>query len=431
MISSAGCAPRVRWCAAVRRLVTAGVAALAAMAPAAVAGAMGEARLWVVQPPGELAAFSTRDFARIGGVPLPGFAFEDPQRLSVNRRGEILARAGNDSLWTWDGFRWRSRSRPPNSRYVTPTDSTRGSCNREWYLGEGGVSLFLLETSTVNWTGEAGETDSALLAARMERTDFELESQAEVFRTPYRRCEDHAPLLAWTEPCVEARVIASGGRIDDYFVIESLDAWIPRGEDNSAQASLRRTSYTLVGGRWRADSLGYEGDIFADRGAVILWAESDGGCCGWANEGSNNAWIRRGDVTRPYFDEWGRYRNQDVDVSFHVTDPVPSPDRVAIGFTIRADGDLRESAEGHADSLEIQRVGALAAQTPVAEVVTLDPVPATRWRREHAEFIGWLDPDRVLVLERGRLLAVNLPTGRVRVTGIRARGPRDVMLVMP
>jgi hypothetical protein len=406
------------------------------------------AALWVVQPSGELVAYSTRNFASIGGVRLPEFAFRAPACLSVNRRGEILARASGDSLWLWDGHRWRIRWRPANPRYLAPMDSTRGTCHRAWFLGGRGGSLFLLETSTVSWSGDparpgtAGSgwaglpripgVDSAHIAARMEETDFDLRRRIEVFDMPYARCEENRfRMVAVTGGCREAQVIAVGGIIDDFFVLDYRRALHPAGRIVVASATWHWRFYRRQGGTWRADTADARGDSYADDGRAVIGSDPEVGCCGWSNASSNNAWIRRDGATMPFFDEWGRYQNQDVDLSFFAESPLLSPDRTSIGFTVHGRGRLRGTSNGPADSLEILRAGEQLRECPVAEVVVLDPRPATRWRRAHAEFVGWLSPRRALVIEQNRLLDVDIGSGRARDTGITVRGRADVFLTQP
>ena len=126
-----------------------------------------------------------------------------------------------------------------------------------------------------------------------------------------------------------------------------------------------------------------------------------------------------------------RARNQDYDVSFFTENPTPSPDRRAVGFTIRAGGELRESAEGHADTLELARVNAGLADLPVAEVDALDPKLSTLWRAAHAEFAGWLDRNRVLIVDHGSLAVIDLSTGERRDTHVAVRGLNDVIVLPP
>jgi hypothetical protein len=386
--------------------------------------------IWVAQPPHALFALD-RDLATVGRVELPPFAFEDPTRISVNARGQILVRVTSDSVWIWDGAQWRSRSRPPNPHYLAPTAFTTGSCNRTWLLGAADSSLFMLETSTVVWSG-GDEPDSAYLAARLEETDFELHPRGLMFDHPYARCEDSpSPGADFSDACSEARVTAPGGVVSDFLVLTQQRAVEPRSPRSVAVAEEVQSIFVHDPGGWRLDSLSLSGDAFFDRGRTQVGSSADGACCGWANKSSNSSWVVRNGVVTTFFDEWARYRNQDYDISFFADRPMPSPDRRAVAYTIRADGELRLSANGHADTLELQRVNAALAELPVVEVDGLEPSPATLRRAVHAELAGWLDPNVVLLVVRGELTTCDVRTGARRATGIRVRGAKDVFVLAP
>ncbi len=383
-----------------------------------------EARLWVAEAPNHLVAYSAA-LERLGGVGIPDFAFVDPARILVNRRGQLLIPVTRDSVWIWDGASWRQRTRSPNASYLL-----RGSCDRKWYLGAADSSAFLLETSTISWQG-ALDVDSAYNAARFEETDFDLKPRHAIFDLPYERCEDNpSPVAALTEPCEEAGVVASNGVVDSFFVLDRMVPRATRSEGSVAQAEGANTLFVRTQAGWRSRGE-RSAQLYFDRGETQIGSIGDFACCGWSNENSNQSWIVRQGVQVVFFDEWPRYHNEHSDVSFFTDNLAPAPDRRAIGFTIRGDGTLHASADEPPDSLELRRVKASLAELPVAEVDALDPIPSTLWRAEHAEFVGWLDRDRVLILEQGALAVVDVRTGRRSDSGIRVRKIQDVLMVAP
>jgi hypothetical protein len=114
-------------------------------------------------------------------------------------------------------------------------------------------------------------------------------------------------------------------------------------------------------------------DINAD-GSAWVTADVDGGCCGWYNEGSEQTYFRGGDTAQVVFDEWSAFGNNDYDVSFYTAAARISPDARCIALSVHAtDGpgaELRLSADGHADPLELHSVQAALADMPVVEVVS-------------------------------------------------------------
>ncbi|MFN8588664.1 MAG: hypothetical protein U0704_12795 [Candidatus Eisenbacteria bacterium] len=382
-----------------------------------------EARFWVVEPPSHLVAYSSA-LEMLGGVKLPDFASMEPARILVNRRGQLLVPVSSDSVWIWDGAKWRQRARHTNAAYLQ-----RGSCDRSWYLGADS-SAFLLETSTITWPG-AFDVDSAYNAARFEETDFDLKPRRTIFDLPYERCEDNmSQVVAFTGPCEEALVVASNGVVDSFFVLVRMVPGQMPSEGSVAWAKADRSLFVRARSQWRSTAWPSAQSYF-DRGETMIGSVEDNACCGASNENSNQSWITRHGVSLVFFDEWARFHNENCDVSFFADGLVPAPDRHAIGFTIRAEGAPTASTDGTPDQNELRRVEASLAELPVAEVTTLDPAPTTRWRAEHAEFVGWLDSDRVLIVQQGTLVVVNVRNGSRSEPGIRVRGIEDVILVTP
>src|SRR5262245_40100485 len=62
-----------------------------------------ENHLWVLQPPDEMVEYDPVTFVRGRAVAVPEILFQNPDRLSMNRRGQMLARLEGRKFWFWDG----------------------------------------------------------------------------------------------------------------------------------------------------------------------------------------------------------------------------------------------------------------------------------------------------------------------------------------
>jgi hypothetical protein len=79
---------------------------------------------------------------------------------------------------------------------------------------------------------------------------------------------------------------------------------------------------------------------------------------------------------------------------------------------------LREG--GHADSLELRRLRHALAEMPVTEVYEPGASRIPVRRILHAELVGWSNDREVLLLDRGRIVAVDVLTGGRRESPILA-----------
>src|SRR5207245_4570597 len=69
---------------------------------------------------------------------------------------------------------------------------------------------------------------------------------------------------------------------------------------------------------------------------ALLEAIADSGCCGWANESSDQALLLKNGKTVILFDEFKQYQNQDYDISFFTSNAFLSPSGGLVAFTINA-----------------------------------------------------------------------------------------------
>lgn len=236
---------------------------------------------------------------------------------------------------------------------------------------------------------------------------------------------------ACSETCSEAEAWAPGGVVDDFLFVKH---WVP-GQLGAAYGPsflLRRAARG-----WQPTPIARTVEQFlaaADGGSTWIEVECDAGCCGWSNESSDRTtWVAAGRI-RVLFDEWSRYHNRDYDVSFFTSHARIAPDRRHVALTIRATepaGAERPSSEGHPDSLGLAAIRRALADLPMVEVHGTGSDSTVRRRVTHAEAIGWSSALELVILERGRLVALDVRTGRRREPDIRVRNAADAIVTRP
>jgi hypothetical protein len=416
-------------------LLALGIVAGFSCAP--LARAVPEVTLWVVQPPGELVAFEPSDFSRIGGVRIPPAAFDDPSQLAVNGHGQFLVRLDDQHLWLWDGAKARTLPVVPASeRASSAFHAVGGTPTRQWLLGDDGTSLFVVE-GVARAPDDAG-SDTCETPLRMSQTDLSQRLRQDVFARTVRPCRKHMFLAAETEPCPDPSVWVPDGVVRSCAVLTHWEQMGGLPEESPPDASCVRTLYISTAGGWRASELTQLQseepllDISSD-GSAWVQPESDGGCCGWSNDSSDQTVFGDADTTEIVFDEWSTFHNQDYDVSFYTDEARIAPDARHIAFTVRATegaaAEIRLSAEGHADSLELNSIRASLAELPLVMVVRTRPRSAEVLRLPHVELVGWAGDSEVVVVDDGYLATVNMYTGQRRRSDIPVRSAADALIV--
>jgi len=401
-------------------------------------GAAPDATLWVVQPPGQLVAFDSVDFSRIGGVRIPVDAYDDPSKLAVNGHGQFLVQLDADHLWLWDGTKAVTLPSTPRLAGVSMLTPTGGHApTRQWLLGGDGSSLFVVE----GMAREANEAaDSTVTSVRMLRTDLAQRRGTQIFSRTVRPCRRQMELVADTEPCPDPEVWAPGGVIRNCVV---LTHWEQQGSFegyDTPNTTCYRTRYRAATAKWTSsdlDTIWSEQpllDISAD-GSAWVTTDIDGGCCGWSNDSSEQTYFHDGDTAHVVFNEWSVFGNKDYDVSFYTADARISPDAACVALSIHAtagfDPELRLSADGHADSLELRSVLASLADMPIVEVAQVRPHSAKVLRLPRTELIGWASDSELFVVQNRHVVAVDVLTGKRRRSTIEVRTAADALLVRP
>jgi hypothetical protein len=255
---------------------------------------------------------------------------------------------------------------------------------------------------------------------------------------PLEPCQRHADEVADVdEPCPDPSLWAPGRVVRDYIV---LTRW---QQDSAATAfegypvaSCHCTLYSRVKG-WQPRDLedcGDEPPAAADEsGLVRAEIVGDGGCCAESNGSSDQAIITMADTGLVVFDEWPRFHNQNYEVSFFAANLRIAPGGIRTAYTLHATGaasaEIPVSPEGHADSLELASIRRSLAELPLVEAHGLTPQPVLLRRLAHAELVDWLSDSELLVVEKRRLVAIDVVSGRLRETGIAVRSAQDASVV--
>lgn len=389
--------------------------------------------LWVLQPPGEIVAFEPSDFSRVGGVRIPGVAFHEPNRISINGAGQILARIDDEHLWLWDGSTATTLPTAPPLLGRAESESRAGTpFLRQWLLGNDGGSLFVLHGESRQERDPS--TQSATSRLVMWETNLWQQPRRKLFDREDKPCLDHAELDATAVPCADADVWAPGGVVSNCFVVTHWRQEYPGDAHTAPVAVLDRALHRRRGDGWQTTKIDSWGELLDLGGTRLSWVQAieDGGCCGWTNEGSDVTWVTSEDTSLVLFDEWSRFTNQNYDVSFSSVNARIAPTGERVAYTIHATSgateEIRLSSDGHADSLEVAAIHRSLKDLPIVEVHDTRP-PRLLLSVRHAELVGWMSDSEVLVVDKRRLVAIDVITKRRRESGILVRWPEDAIVV--
>jgi len=390
--------------------------------------------LWVVQPPGEVVAFDPADFSRVGGVRIPREAFDDPGRLSINGVGQMLVPLAAGHLWLWDGEAAKTLALPPEVAGSAPGDVP--AALPQWLLGNDRRSLYVLQREVRSAKRSAGDSVPTSLVVR--EMSLALEPREVIEEAPDAPCETHGYFDTSPEPCPEPTLWAIGGVARDFFVLTRWEEEPRRGsEDDVPQAEGRLTLFRRGPKGWRAaEPPPWSGESLLDVSADgHSWIQPQGEdvYSVLENETSDVTWFVRGDSSRTVFDEWSQFHNRDYDVSFFTANAVIAPGGTRVAYTVHATAaaatEIPLSPDGHPDTLELAAIRHSLAELPLVEVVDARSHPVILQRLAHCELVGWASDSEVLVVEKRRVVAVDVTTGHRRESGIRVRDARDVSVV--
>ncbi|MGI9102512.1 MAG: hypothetical protein ACR2IF_08715 [Terriglobales bacterium] len=389
--------------------------------------------IWVLGHDGKMSRYDTAQYKMwMGGMPLPAEAGKHPEAVSVSRAGEVLyayASDGRSSLRRW----WRSV--PTHSELIGGAWDKRPARGGGYsvleatpavYFSSDGQGLFWFEhrSQRLNRGGPDFSREARFLAWA---TDINGENPAPVAEFAFPSCKCETGVCS--ESCPEALAWAPDRGVDDFFF---LTRWVP----GQIQSDFQETSlYQRSGGAWVARKLPHPLERIldaADHGNVYVETLPDAGCCGWANDSNDVTSVVRGETATVIFDERRRFQNNNYDVSFFTVNALLSPDLAQVAYTIdstqQGEEEIRLSSDGKPNPEELKRLHNDLAALPRVEVVNLATPDKIITGIAQAELVGWLDPGRILIVKGGEVQTVDVISGKVMSTAIKAEGSKFVFL---
>ena len=379
--------------------------------------------VWVLEVPNRIVEYDADTFVARRTVLAPLRVFEHPEYLRINARGQMLFAvepgvqfASGDlasaatRVWVWDG-----REAHEFAREDEPDTA------REWFLSSSGDALYAFENRFAITRDKDGLEHSQRASARLWRTDLAGGRGAvvmELAALPSCTCDTGT----CSESCPEWDPWAPSGIIDRFLL---LTKYVP----GQLQTDYQTTAiYRRNGQVWRPATLPQPIEAPLDAsadGATLLAALPDAGCCGWINASSDQLLALRGGTATTLFDEFSRFGNQDYDVSLAATSARLSPDLARAAYTLAADAPpageaIRLADAGKENLAELARVRQAMATLPAVEIVRLDAPTRPAVVIPHASLAGWLDADRVLVVQDGKVAVYSGAGAKVRDTAIAA-----------
>jgi hypothetical protein len=395
-------------------------------------------RLWVLRAPGEMTEYDPTTFDAKSSVKVPPEAPASPQSLSVNHAGQMLFAAPaslplreddlapQKKVWFWDGHAATALNRD-----VDRATSTTGS------------NLAIAESAAVPYLSADGThlVWFANQARRLQREGVDLSTKTtwQVWRTDLAGAgrEDLTSVAmpdcscatgSCEETCPYGETWVPDEGVDKFFLLTQFVA----GQTESVSKST--SAYQESAGKWAGATLNPPLQRVLDGvdAGTILEAIPDGGCCGWENEGDDQALLRSHGKTLTIFDERDAYKNPNYDVSFYAKNGKLAPGLGWVALTIAAtaqpDKPIQLADEGQANPEELQRIRKALLDLPAVEVKSVEDSPRRIAFLPHATLVGWIGEKEILIVEGRLLVAYNVASGMRRKSSIRVEDAAHVFL---
>ncbi len=417
----------------------------AAAVPFAMPG--GSGTIWILGSDGRLSAYGLADFRlRMRSVPLPPAARERPENiLAISRSGLAiyLSTGGVPRLHVWDlrlgserTLPWELRSvsemaappaAPANGQGAAGAQVMTNFERPQLAFSADGQSLFWFQNRMrvvqrendgdlsrtgefLCWTTGADGRDARTLT----HVDF-----------PQCKCDTGA----CEETCPEIRAWTPDTGVTGFFF---LTRFIP---GQLFETEIATDLYQEAGEGWKSSKLAVPASQILDaldNGTSYLDATPDSSCCGWVNESSDLTFLVRNGARAKLFDEWGRFYNQDYDVSFFTSNAHFSPGGAEIAYTIsatsKAGQPIRLADQGKTNPEELRQIQAALLELPRVEDVSVEDLQKPRISLANTTLIGWADAHRLLVWKDGQLFLADTADGHLTATGLKAERAADVFL---
>jgi hypothetical protein len=386
------------------------------------------ATLWVIRGD-EAVPYDPTNFRSDTPVHVPRRAAIYPEELAINRRGQMMLAGDDGTVWLWDG-KGATTVRAASDDPINPP--APDDANRSWLLGDDGVSLFVVETFATR--GRPGANKVRVLRTGLDRRCNLL--VLSYVQLPCQYSQEPVGRFA----CPAATLWAPGGVASDFIVLthwyHNWSDYVPEPDSSTWDSSEPPfdwpygSCHQLViqkdaSGFWTED-VDRDASTLLDAtswGSVLLQRDGTLEMNGYEND-CDSVRLTSRNTSVTLSNTCGSVSTTNYDVGFTNTRGLLSPDGRRVALTLvgsaAPDAELPLREEGHADTLEFRTLSHALAEMPATEIYEpgISTAPARRFH--HAELVGWSSDREVLLLERGRIVAVDVVTGRRRESSVQA-----------
>jgi hypothetical protein len=408
----------------IRRLARASVSVL--LLAACPAPSRAGQRVWVFQPPSQVVAIDAADYSKGPVVTIPREAYDHRQPIGINAHDQMLVALPSRRLWLWTGARAETLSSDPRLAHQPGPPGAHGRPATTWLLGADGRSLFCKQDDA--WTvahADGGGDSLYALRTRIVRTDLSGRVVETALDHTFPPCD--CATAVCSETCPVALLDVPGNVIGGSFVFSHFI----EGQTDATMGPS--TLYRRGVNGWAASAIhqAFDESVLLPSGDGLL-IENDGGCCGDVNGSSDRASWRGADSASTLYDEWTEFHNSSYQVTFAVARACLAPGGGRAALTIQSTqpvaGPIELSEDGQDDAKTLAAIRRSLAELPVVEVYATGHHPTPIRRLTHVALAEWISADEILVVDNGRLVAIDVTTGRRRESTIQVRGADDVIV---
>ena len=387
--------------------------------------------IWVLSPDNKMSEYDAVLFHPwVTGVGLPPEARKHPENILITSSGivmyvDTLPGTALRHIWSTNPYANELVGGADDRRPSAAGGFQITSATPAVYASAEGKRLFWFEDhfSTVNRGPDLSREGSFISWT----TDLAANDPQPVtsFRFESCKCETGS----CSESCPETVIWAPATGISDFFF---LTRWVP-GQIGSTY--IDTSLYTSAGGAWSARKLDHAVDNFldaADRGNLYVESPNDySGDDDPADAPGNVTTMNVGGKVVTIFDERARFHDGGYIIGIATTRAAISPDRGRVAYNLAGSSpeqEIQPTVPGKGDAKEIQRLHAVLTELPRLEVIAVSSAAKTILSLPNTELAGWLDAGHVLALQHGELQRVDVQTGAITPTGIKAESARFVFL---
>jgi hypothetical protein len=385
-------------------------------------------RLWVLRGPGEMVEYDPATFEAKQTVKVPAEALQSPERVRVNRVGQILFAtpvslplgdedvAAARKVWFWNGHSGATIDQGV-TRQVNATGSNQAVTEVAPipFLSADGGHLFWFANSARRLQREGLDLSTAT-TWQAWRTDLQGAGREDLATAKFPDCR--CTTGTCDETCPYGDYWAPESGVEKFFLMTQFVAG-----QTEPQYKAR---YQEERGKWTANALPEPLLRVLDAatgGDIIVEAIPDAGCCGWLNQSNDQTLVLSHGRKVTVFDEQVTYKNSDYDVSFYTSNARLSPDTGYVAMTIvstaEANKPIQLADQGQANPEESQRIRKALPELPAVEVKSVEDTPRRVANVLHATLVGWLSDKELLIVEDHVLVVYNVGTGTRRKSGVR------------